>query len=206
MISTLLLTSWLCLPIAPINPAQQDTLADFNLHLNFGLASPNEIVSAGPTGSVKLEMLVAHPFLMRVGVDFQYGHTASSRVPSGNLYTTSLSTDAIVYRGTNHMTGYLGFGVVYAFNDFQSSRSTADSLRLFENVTAVDLSRQLGYRITLGLRYQTSYSFEIAITEMRPNFIKRATEKPNSFSRTYNNTRTGGFRLTFGYLIPFKLF
>ena len=118
----------------------------------------------------------------------------------------TLSADALYYRGTDHMTGYIGIGVVYAVNHFNPWPGTADSLLACESVTSVDVDQQLGYRLTLGLRYHRSYSFEIGITELYPDFVKHSAGTDGHSVRSYHTTRTGGFRVTFGYLLPLRRF
>ncbi len=202
--NVLLIATWLCLPLAPLNPIDEDTLASINAHVTVGMASPNGIVSTGPEVSAKYEMLVIHPFVLRGEVDGKYGRVTSNLFPQGDLYTLTLALDALYYRGTDHLTGYIGVGAVYAFNHFHSHTDTADSLRTYENVTAVDVEQQLGYRLTLGIRYHRSYSLEIGITELRPDFIKQHVEDNGVISRTRHATRTGGFRITLGYVFPLK--
>lgn len=198
--NALLMTSWLCLPIAPLNPIEEDTLASTNLHFSTGVVSPNDIVSVGPVVSAKYEMLMVHPFMMRATVDFEYGRITSYRFPQGNLYSMMFGTDAIYYRGTNRLTGYIGFGLVYALHHFVSFQKSADSLLTNEGVTSVDLEHKLGYRLTLGLRYHKSYSLEISVVEIRPSFKKTGVDARGGETRSYLPIRTSGFRITIGYL------
>ena len=200
----LLLAGWLCLPIAPLNPLEQDTVASMNLHVTAGVSSPNGVVSAGPSMTVMYEMLVVHPLVIRGGVEFNYSRTVSKLFPQGRLFATTFSADALYYRGTNHLMGYLGLGIVYALPDFASNRSTADSLLAYESVGSVDMTRRLGYRLTFGLRYKKHYSFEVAITELHPYFIKNGVYANGDVSHSYQETRTGGIRLTFGYIFPLR--
>jgi hypothetical protein len=104
------------------------------------------------------------------------------------------------YRGTDKVTGYIGLGAVFTTNHFTSLTATADSLFWHESVTSVDISRQFGYRVTIGLRFQRCYSFEIAITEIRPDFVKHGAAPNGVTSRSYEDTRTGTFRITLGYV------
>ena len=201
MINTLLMTTWLCLPIAPLNPVDEDTLAVTSFHFTAGASGPNGIVSMGPVISAKYEMLIVHPFVTRASADLAYNRFESSLYPRGDLYTTSYGVDAIYYRGTNRLTAYLGFGLLYAFHHFSPDASVADSLYAIEGVNDVELRQKLGFRFILGLRYHRSYSMEISVVEMQPEFKKTGSPGIGQESRQYQPTRTGSFRLSFGYVI-----
>jgi hypothetical protein len=198
--NALLLATWLSLPLAPLNPVEEDTLSAMSLHFTAGLANPNGIVTAGPVLSANYEMLVIHPFMVRGTVDFKYGRMKSNLFPQGHLWTTTLGTDAIYYRGTNYLTGYIGFGFVYSFHHFVPFDATADSLYLNEGVTDVDVQQKWGYRLVLGLRYHKSYSLEVGIVELQPDFKKTGILSNSGESRSYQTTRAGSFRITLGYL------
>jgi len=200
MLNTLLMTSWLCLPLAPLNPVAEDTLASSNLHFAVGVTNPNGIVTAGPLVSAKYEMLVMHPFMLRGTVDFKYGRVTSQLYPNGHLYSILFGIDAVYYRGTDHLTGYIGLGPVLSLHHFKWFDETADSLFATEWITAVDMQQRFGYRLTLGLRYNTCYSLEIAVVELHPDFKKTGVGIDGSETRKYQTTRTGGFRITLGYL------
>jgi len=202
----LLLTSWLCLPLAPLNPIEEDTLASINLHFAAGVSGPNGIVSTGPEISARYEMLVLHPLFVRGGIDYRYAKMNSGLHPKGNLHTTTLSLETLYYRGTDHLTGYIGGGIVYTFNWFNLTTAAADSLWTNESVTNVDVNPQTGYRITFGLRYHQSYSLEVSVTELRPDIVKRSTTGRTNFYEEYRETRTGSFRITLGYLLPLARF
>jgi hypothetical protein len=181
---SLLMTAWLCLPLAPLNPIEEDTLASVNLHVAAGVAGPNGIVSVGPIASTSLEVLVVHPFMVRATADLAYGRIKSNLFPRGDLWTTTFGGDAIYYRGTDHLTGYVGAGMFYAT----------------EGVTDVDLQQEWGYRIIIGIRYHRCYSLEITMTELTPGFRKTARDESGGGYRTYQETRTGSFRVSLGYL------
>ncbi|MEW5795519.1 MAG: hypothetical protein AB1772_04080 [Candidatus Zixiibacteriota bacterium] len=194
------MTYWLCLPLAPLNPIEEDTLAPLNLHFTVGVANPNGIVSLGPVMSASCEMLVVHPFMVRGTVELKYGRITSSVFPTGHLWSVLMGGDAIYYRGTDHLTGYIGAGAVFAAHSFRSFAETADSLFLSEGVTDVDIKQQWGYRIILGLRYHRSYSLEIGVVELRPRFMKVGSDGAGGEHRSYQATRTGSFQITIGYL------
>jgi hypothetical protein len=198
--NALLLVTWLSLPLAPINPVEEDTLSDMSLHFTAGLANPNGIVTAGPVLSVNYEILVIHPFMVRGTVDFKYGRMKSNLFPKGHLWSTMFGGDAIYYRGTDYLTGYIGFGYVYSLHHFVPFEATADSLYLNEGVTDVDVQPKWGYRLVLGLRYHKSYSLEIGVVELQPDIKKTGIGGNRVEIRSYQKTRTGSFRITVGYL------
>jgi hypothetical protein len=197
---TLLMTAWLCLPLAPLNPLEQDTLADLSLHLSAGFASPNGIVSLGPDVSGNLEMMVMHPWVIRAGFDYRFGTLYSRLYPRGDLNSLVVSTDVLYYRGTSQLTGYIGLGVVYAMNHFSPNQGTSDSLRLQESVIDVNMAPQWGYRFTMGLRINRNTSLEIAVSELHPNFVFWRQQAPDRQSRFSTPTNTGSFRVSVGYV------
>ena len=188
------------MPLAPLNPVEEDTLASIAIHFAVGVTNPNGIVTAGPLVSAKYEMLMLHPFMLRGTVDFKYGRVTSHLFPNGHLYSALFGLDAIYYRGTKHLTGYIGLGPVLSLQNFRWFDETADSLFATERTTAIDMQQRFGYRITLGLRYHTSYSLEIAVVELQPDFKKTGIAFDGTETRMYQTTRTGGFRITLGYL------
>ena len=192
----------MCLPIAPLNPLEQDTLTSVNLHFSVGVSSPNGIVSLGPELSARYEMLAVHPFVIRGAVDYRYGKMKSRLFPQGDIHTTMFSIEGLYYRGNNHLTAYVGLGAVYAFNWFSPLEATSDSLWVNESVTDLDMAQQMGYRITMGLRYHKSYSIEIGVTELHPSLIKWGRTDMDNIYREHEKIRTGGFRITLGYLLP----
>lgn len=200
MINALLMTSWLCLPLAPLNPIEQDTLASINLHFAVGVSNPNGIVTAGPLVSAKYELLAVHPLMVRGTIDFKYGRVTSHLYPNGHLYSTLFGIDAIYYRGSDHLTGYIGLGPVLALQNFRWFDRTADSLFATEQTIRIDIPRRFGYRLTLGLRYHACYSLEIAVVELHPDFHKTGIGIDGSQIRSFRKTRTGGFQVSLGYV------
>jgi len=219
----LLMAVWLTLPLAPLNPIEEDTLASMSAHLAVSVTAPNGIVSIGPELSVKYELLVVHPFVVRGAIDLKYCRTVSELFPKGELLSMPLSLDAIYYRGTDHLTGYIGFGGLYAINSFTANSSTIDSLMRYESVSDVDMRNEFGYRLTLGLsvsdvdmrnefgyrltlglRYKKAYSLEVSISEIYPEFILHGSGDNGETSRSLLTTRVGGFRLSLGYLFPIR--
>lgn len=202
--NTLLLVTWLALPLAPLNPTEEDTLASMSAHFTASVTAPNGIVSAGPELSAKYEMLVVHPFVVRGAVDLKYCRTVSELFPKGQLLSLPLSLDAFYYRGTDRLTGYIGFGGMYTINSFSPNASTIDSLMQHQSVNDVTMRNEFGYRLTLGLRYKKVYSLELSISEVYPDFVLHGRDPEGGETRSHMTTRVGGFRLSIGYLFTIR--
>ncbi len=214
--TTLLLLGWLSLPLAPLNPIEQDTIAAMNLHLSAGVTSPNGIVSASPEMSIKYEFRPAHPFIVRTEADFRLGSVGTLFWPAGNerqaMYlegsyrSALLGLDILYYRGTDRLTAYLGAGIVQSFNEFDADQKSRDLLRSRYGIDQIDMSQRVGYRFTLGLRFHRTYAFEVAITQMEPNFVFGRDFGDGTFSKETVPTQFSSFRFTFGYLWELKAF
>jgi hypothetical protein len=113
-----------------------------------------------------------------------------------------LSLEAFYYRGTNRMTGYIGGGAVLALYDHSTNQSDMDSLRIFHNITDVNLKRTNGYRMTFGLRFHRIYSLEVSITDVRPSFVYITDLGDGSYSQRFSRARFNDFRVSFGYVLP----
>ena len=200
----LLVTSWLCLPVFPLNPTAQDTLPPMNLHFTIGLSSPNGLTQAGPEATAKYEMLIIHPVVAQLAFDYRYGKAKSKLYPTGNLHGATLSLVALYYRGTHKLMGYIGAGAVYTLHYFQLSDGSADSLLRNEGITKVSLSRAFGYRIILGLRFHQSFSLEIGVTEVKPKLVFTERLSKNSYAVSADRIRLSEVRVTVGYLLTLK--
>jgi len=200
----LVLTTLLALPLYPINPIKQDTLDLMNVHFSVGLTAPNGLVKTGVEFSTKYEFLVVHPLVLRVAVDYRFSQVNHVRYPPGLVFGPLLSLEALYYRGTNRLTGFVGGGAVLALYDHHTSRSASDSLVLAENggITDVGLKKTYGYRLTFGLRFHRTYSLEVSITDVRPSFVYSSDLGNGSYSRRYDSARFNDFRVSFGYLLP----
>jgi|GEM_PF-576490 len=209
---TLLLTAWLCLPLAPLNPVEQDTVSAMNLHFTAGVSSPTSILSTGPVFSAKWEMLAIHPVIIRSAIDYQYGNFKNRTFRilediseiKGNLHQFTFSADVLYYRGTDRLTGYLGLGAIYTFGNLNFSSETMSLLHDNYDIIDVSLQPQFGYRLTLGLRYQKVYSLEIAILEIEPNFMVLYNTGLNTYSEVTQRTNFSGFKVSLGYLWTVK--
>ena len=199
---TLLLTTLLSLPLYPINPIKQDTLDVMAIHFSVGLTAPNGLAKMGVDFSSRYEFRVTHPVVLRTSIDFRLSQVKHIHYPTGTVFGPMLSLEALYYRGTNHMTGYIGGGVVLAMYDHATSQSDLDSLRTFHNITDVGLKRTNGYRMTFGLRFHRIYSLEVSITDVRPSFIYTSDLGDGSYSQRYSQARFNDFRVSFGYVIP----
>lgn len=207
----LLMAGWLCLPLAPLNPVQQDTLDQMAIHGFVGMHTANATVATGPEAGLKYEVLAIHPLLLRGGLEYRFGQLRSATVPDGDLHEFNLSTDAIYYRGTNRLTGYLGIGVVFSYGVFNALPSVIDSL-LQGNLNddplnpvidaRVGVEAKIGYRITLGLRFRETMSVEVCITEVRPQFVYKQTYASTARSEFREDFRNNSFSVTVGYVIP----
>lgn len=200
----MLLTSWLCLPVFPLNPTAQDTIAPKNLHFTVGISSPNGLVGVGPEVTAKYEMLMVHPVIVRAAFDYRFGRVNSKLYPAGDLHGATVSAVALYYRGRHKLTGYIGMGIVYTFHGFRPTSAAADSLYKNHQVDEVGIKPAFGYRIVLGLRFHRDFSLEIGITEVKPKllFTSRLTE--DSYSVVAEKIRLSDVRVTVGYLVPIK--
>ncbi len=196
------LTSLLLLPIAPLNPIEQDTLATDNLQFAIGLSTPNGILDAGPSAALFYEYRPLHPWIVRAGVEYRYGEVSGALNPNGELNSYTFSLEGFYYRGSGNWIGYIGGGGLLALNSYNLGSVDADSLFAIEGVTDVEMSQSFGYRILLGLRYKTDYAIEIRVSEVRPDFIFETATGPNSTRFETRQTKTSTISLSFGYILP----
>jgi hypothetical protein len=197
----LLLAGWLALPIAPLNPIKQDTLDVLAFHVTAGVHAANSVVRTGPDLSAKMEMLTIHPLVLRAFADYRFGEIRNKSFPSADMQQGMVGAEAIYYRGTNRLTGYLGFGVLYAFGDLSPTQAASDSLLQYELVDDIDYGADFGYRITLGLRFRQKYSLEIAVTELRPDIVYHRQFDPANVTSEYKEEfRNSTFKITLGYV------
>lgn len=203
--TALLFATLLTLPIYPLNPTGQDTVAYMNMHFTAGLNGPGAIVSAGPEFTVKYEMTIAHPFIIRSAFDYRYGSIGSINYPDGDLHRATFSAEGIYYRGTKKFLGYVGLGLVWSMFDYHLSDGATDSLSTSFGISEVDISSAPGYRITAGLRFHRSFSLEIGLTDTRPDYVYTIRHDDNSFSVGREQVRFNDVRVSFGYLFSIKL-
>ncbi|MFZ5980489.1 MAG: hypothetical protein ACOYVF_07630 [Candidatus Zixiibacteriota bacterium] len=208
---TLILTAWLTLPLAPLNPLEQDTVSAMNLHFNAGIGTPSRIMSSGPVVSSKWEVLAMHPVILRGTLDYRYGHFRSEAFENlndigdcdGKIHQFTLAGDALYYRGTNKLTGYLGLGVLFTYASIRLSEVSRELLEQ-HNIDRITIKPELGYRLILGLRYLRIYSLEISITEVEPDFVLSSRTIRGAHSETTSRTDFSGFQISLGYLWTLK--
>lgn len=208
---TLILTAWLSLPLAPLNPSVQDTVSAMNLHFNAGIGTPNRIMSSGPVVSAKWEALAIHPLIVRGTFDYRFGNFRSKAFDNlvnigeydGKIHQLTVAADALYYRGTNQLTGYLGLGLLLTYANIRPSPVAKDLLEQ-NDISDISIRPAPGYRIILGLRYMRAYSLEVSITEVEPDFVVSSRTVNGSFSETTSQTDFSGFRISLGYLWTLK--
>lgn len=202
--NVLLLATLMSLPIYPLNPVDEDTLAAFNLNLSAGVAGSNELFDIGPVFVWKNEWLIDHPIVIRTSAEYRFGDVAFTTIPRGTANQLTLAAETFYYRGTDRMTGYVGIGLVYSMNSYSPNRSATDSLKLIENIDDVNLEDQFGYRLNFGLRFHRVYSLELSITEVRSHLVYYTKNSASSFQTFNKQIRLGDARLTVGWLLPLK--
>ena len=203
--TALIFTTLLSLPLYPLNPTGQDTVSFINVHVTAGLNGPGAVVSTGPELTVKYEMTLVYPLILRTAFDYRYGSISSSVYPNGDIHRGLFSAEALYYRGANGLTGYVGFGLVWAINSFSISSSDMDSLFTNHGITSVDMENVPGYRLTAGLRIHKTYSIEIGLTETRPSYVYTTRHSSTSYSVFKKQFRSNDFRVSVGYLFTLKL-
>ncbi len=200
----LLMAAMMSLPLYPLNPVEEDTLATINAHISMGFRAPTDVVSAGPELSAKYELLVMHPVVMRTSVDYKYGELTSKQYPRGPLHAVSVALEAFYYRGTDELTGYVGAGALFSYFAFDPNSYASDSLRSNFAIREVDIGAAPGFRITLGLRYESVYAMEFTITEMRSNMRYIREAAASVIGEREQEIRMSDIRLTFGYLFTLR--
>lgn len=194
------------LPIYPLNPIKQDTLNSVSMHMTASVTGPNTLVSASPGASLKCELLVIHPFVIRGAMEYGYGSILTRRYPRGSLHSITSALEVLLYRGTNDLSGYIGGGGFLTANLFALGKYSADSLLLYEKVEDVDISHAVGYRILFGLRFDKVYSVELSFSDTRPDYIYTERISPTLFSEYREQLRFTDVRLSIGYIVPISRF
>ena len=172
------------------------------MHISVGVTAPNGLVKTGLDFSTRYEFRATHPVVLRTTMDYRLSRVDHVRYPTGTIFGPLFSLEALYYRGTNRMTGYIGGGVVLAMYSHATSQSESDSLRTFHGITDVSLNRAKGYRLTFGLRFHRTTSLEVSITDVRPSFIYTSDLGGGSYSRRFSRARFNDFRISVGYVMP----
>ena len=200
----LILSTLTALSIYPLNPAAEDTIPAMNLHVAVGYAAPNGVMDGGPEASTHLELSLGHPFIVRASADVRQGDVSSRPWPHGKMMSTTFSTDALYYRGTNRLTAYAGVGALYALSAFDADDRVLDSLYKLDGITDVRYECNVGFRITVGLRFHRLYCFEMAFSRMNSRYVFDRRISPTSFALTREKAAVNDARLSVGYIIPLR--
>jgi hypothetical protein len=202
---------WLGLPIAPLNPIEEDTLAAMNFHVAAGMTTPNGVLPMLPEVTFKYEALILHPLIARASLDYQYGHLKSKVLPRGSLHQGTLSLVALCYRGTDKLTGYIGLGPIARFGHVSLASAERNAGWSYEGLTVdqiadADLKPGFGYRLIFGLRYRKTFSLEVIISEVSTNFVYHRRDGPDSYSIFEQEADLGSLRISLGYVWTLKEF
>jgi hypothetical protein len=204
MLITSLFSLWMCAPLAPLNPLEQDTVNAVNMQFSVGLHSPSEILRAAPEMALRYEMLTIHPLIIRFGAEYKDGSLSSTLHPQGPLQTYTISMEALYYRGTRELTGFFGAGPLYTFNSFTPNQFTRDSLSRTSDIDQLSFKPTFGYRLFFGARYMRRYSIEVRITETYPRLEERSNGLGTVYAVGTEKIKTSSISLTFGYLFKIK--
>lgn len=201
---TLLLATWLALPLYPLNPVEQDTLNQMNVHFTVGVNGPNKIADPGLQFSAKYELLIAHPILLRGTADYGFQDLSARQFPDGRLHSLALAGDVLYYRGTDNLTGIVGLGVVL-YNGFIRLEDGTGSLTVNDmQVTDLSVNPRLGFRATFGLRFSRNISLELAITDVRPTIVSTGRISDNSYREITERIKLNEVRFSLGYLFSLR--
>lgn len=204
----LLALYWLAVPLAPLNPIEQDTLPISAVSTSLGFAAGNGIVTPGPELSVSYELLLIHPVVARAGLDMRMGNASTRIWPDGEdglpamvhgpFQSMALGVDVFYYRGTDKLTGYLGMGALYSFQHYRPDNSSATTLLANYGIDDVTMKQRFGYRLFLGLRFRRVYSFEIGVSELRPDASFSGHQTSSQYFSGANRTRLGSVKISIG--------
>jgi hypothetical protein len=198
----LLLATLISLPLYPVNPIKQDTVAVMNAHFSVGVSAPNGIINTGVEGSARYEFMVFHPFVVRGGLEYRIGSMSSRKYPEGYLHGMTMSAEILGYRGTNRLTGFFGGGLVLNKYFLHMTGAATDSLSSNFGIDEVGVEPALGYRITMGLRVKSNTSVEVNVTSFNTDFLYKTWLSPTQYRQERDPVRFRDFRVTFGYLLP----
>lgn len=188
-------------PIVQVPQPVFDTALEMSVHLHGGFQSPNRDLRAGFEFGGKLEYLLVHPYIVRLGLDYSEADITDPFVPSGRKKSWTVSADGLVYIGQDGVISYLGLGLTYGINSIKASQSARDSLLAELGVTDISISDKFGYRIFLGLRFQERYVIEMAFQQSNPDYLYRRQLDSQSYGLTRIKGSFSVARITFGYLV-----
>ncbi|HOD66569.1 MAG TPA: hypothetical protein PK186_06965 [candidate division Zixibacteria bacterium] len=199
---TILIAAWLVSPLYPLNPVVEDTVNGVNMHFTIGVGGPNVLTDPGLLISAKYEFLLRHPFLLRACADYGFAAMRSKTYPDGALHSMILSAEILLYRGTDAMTGFVGMGPLlykgyFRFDGLEPTDFVPGAVGL-----DIAMAPKIGYRATLGLRFNRNFSLEIGMSEARPT-IRITGDTGDSRLRTFSQpVRLHDVRMSVGYLVP----
>jgi len=199
----LLCASFLALPLYPLNPTAEDTLSAQMVRFGAGFNGPNTYAKISPELDMKYELLIQHPVVVRGGVDYRPTFMSSKIHPDGVLHTVTFSADVIYYRGTDHMTAYIGIGPTLSVYDMSVDSEAADSMYTYHGITDLRVRTAPGYRISMGLLFSRVYALEISFAQSKPKFIYTSALPGGGFVENGISTKVGDIRVTLGYLFRF---
>lgn len=192
----------IALPIIPVEQPDYDTAQDMSIQIYSGIQSPNRDLRAGFEGGAKFEYLLTHPYILRFGLDYSQANVTEPFAPTGRKSSWTLSSDILVYIGNNGMISYLGVGGTYGINNLRADNNALDSLKLNLDVDEVDLSKNFGYRVFVGLRFQERVVFEMSFQQSNPDYVYKRRLTENTYSEQRFEGTFSVARVTLGYLIP----
>lgn len=198
----LLIATWLAMPLYPLNPVEQDTLNTMNMHITVGVDGPNILTDPGFEVSAKYELMFQHPFILRASADYGVAGIRSQTYPDGELHSMTLGVEALHYRGTESMTGFVGLGVLLYKGYFNFDEFDPGELMAGAKDIKVSMKPKIGYRATVGLRFDRSYSLELALSDIRPTIRLSGANGVGGIRETHDNIHLHEVRFSFGYLVP----
>lgn len=201
----LLMAAFLSLPLYPLNPTKIDTVKATNLHITAGLNGPSQIMPTGPEFTAKYEMLFYHPLIARTSLDYRFGKVNSEKFPNGYIHRGNISAEILYYHGTNQMMGFIGGGIVFSMSHFKPDDEVMRQLNDEFGYTDINIRKAFGYRLTFGLRYNSTYSLEVGITEIKPRFEYITNYEPGHYAVKTEKFRFNDFKISIGYLIDLKI-
>ncbi len=199
----MLLSAMMTFSNYPLNPVEQDTVASSNIHFTAGLNGPNGILGSGFDASLKYELLLVHPYIVRTAVEIRRSTIINKSYPEGYILATTFALEGLYYRGTNRLTGFIGIGMVYVVSSVKQDEDDKLRLLLDDGINGVRIKDTFGYRLIVGARFKKSFSLEVAITEIKSDFIYISRISQASFLEESERTRMSNIKVTIGYLLPF---
>lgn len=195
-----LFASLLALPIYPLNPTVQDTVAISNIHVTIGMNGPNRVADVSPEITLKYEWLIKHPYLIRLSAGYTRSLVDSRFYPDGTLHGFTIVPEFMMYRGTNKLMAFIGVGPMLSMGSLDLTSGAADSLKREHDITHVLFRQNFGYRLSFGLRYHRVYSLEMSLSRYEAKFLYRQKFSSGSMAEYFDKAKISDVRITIGYL------